>query len=140
MNRMTRVLALAGVLVVAVVGFILLRPADAPQPAKSPQGAAPAATSTPAARPAEPAPPLIRVRGGKPVGSIERINVSSGERVRFVVTSDAADEVHVHGYDITRRVPAGRPVTVSFPAQLEGVFEVEMHGGHEQIASVRVDP
>jgi len=92
-------------------------------------------------RPAEPPPPpRIVVEGGRPRGGVERLSFESGDRIRFVVRSDVAEEIHVHGYDITRDVPAGGSVRVSFPARLEGVFEVELHGTGQQIAELRVSP
>jgi hypothetical protein len=82
----------------------------------------------------------ITVRDGKPAGGVKELSYSSGDRVRFVVTSDDADEVHVHGYDIAKDVPAGGSVRFSFPAKLEGVFEVELENRGQQIAELRVSP
>ena len=75
-------------------------------------------------------PPTSRSRcaNGKPVGGVKELSYKSGDRIQFVVTSDVADEVHVHGYDIAKDVPAGGSVRFSFPAKLEGVFEVELEG------------
>ena len=82
----------------------------------------------------------ITVRDGKPVGGVKKLDYNSGDQIRFVVTSDVADEVHVHGYDIAKDVPAGGSVRFSFPAKLEGVFEVELENRKEQIAELRVSP
>jgi hypothetical protein len=91
-------------------------------------------------KPAEPAVERIVVEGGKPRGGVKRLSFGRGDRIQFVVRSDVADEVHVHGYDISKDVPAGGSVRFSFPARLEGVFEVELEGRHEQIAELRVNP
>jgi hypothetical protein len=93
-------------------------------------------------RPKPKAPTIERivVRGGKPVGGIERLEYERGERVRFSVRSDVAEEVHVHGFDVKRDVPAGGSVRFGFPADLEGVFEVELEHSHVQIAELRVTP
>ena len=48
--------------------------------------------------------------------------------------------MHVHGYDIEKNVPAGKTVVFSFPAKLEGVFDVESHVSEQQIAQLRVNP
>jgi hypothetical protein len=45
----------------------------------------------------------------------------------MVVTSDVADEVHLHGYDIEKELSPGTPVTLQFDATIAGVFEVELH-------------
>jgi hypothetical protein len=60
--------------------------------------------------------------------------------VRFTVSSDVADEIHVHGYDLKRDVPAGGSVTFKFPARIDGVFEIELEGRKQQIAELRVAP
>jgi hypothetical protein len=91
-------------------------------------------------RPKKPATPRIVVVDGKPRGGVERLSYESGDRVRFTVTSDVADEVHVHGYDISKDAPAGGTVRFSFPARIEGVFEVELEGRKQQIAELRVSP
>jgi hypothetical protein len=91
-------------------------------------------------KPKKPAVPRIVVVGGKPRGGVERLSYESGDRVQFTVTSDVADEVHVHGYDISKDVPAGGTVRFSFPARIEGVFEVELEGRKQQIAELRVSP
>ena len=73
-------------------------------------------------------------------GRSQEADYNNGDRIRFVVTSDVADEVHVHGYDIAKDVPAGGSVRFGFPAKLEGVFEVELEDRKEQIAELRVSP
>ena len=61
-------------------------------------------------------------------------------RVRFRVTSDIAEEVHVHGYDLHKDVAAGGTVTFNFPASISGVFVIELEARSEQIASLKVEP
>jgi hypothetical protein len=95
------------------------------------------------AEPASPPPPRferIVVRDGKPVGGIKRLEYERGDQVRFLVRTDAADEVHVHGFDITKDVPANRSVRFRLTADLEGVFEVELHHAHAAIAELRIGP
>lgn len=88
-------------------------------------------------------PPVITVRNGKPVGGVQDLTFNRGDQVRFEVQLDQpAEEVHVHGYEIEE--PAGTsPVTLSFPASIDGVFEVELHGedgGEVEIAELTVNP
>lgn len=132
MSASTRIAVVVAVLISAVAGFWIARP----QQAESPVAPASTATERPAALPV----PTVRVRGGEAVGGIERVSLRSGERARLRVVSDQADEIHIHGYDITRALPASRPVTLVFPARLEGVFEVELHGSGTQIAELTVSP
>jgi hypothetical protein len=84
--------------------------------------------------------PTIVVRNGEPVGGIKQLEYNAGDEIRFEVSSDVADEVHVHGYDLMKNVPAGGTVSFDFPAEIEGIFEAELEGRKEQIAEIRVNP
>lgn len=98
------------------------------------------ATTTTTKTTTVPAAEEIVVRDGKPVGGVQDLDFNSGDQIRFVVRSDVADEVHVHGYDKSEDVPANGSVRFSFPASIEGVFEVELEGRAVQIAELRVSP
>ena len=86
------------------------------------------------------APVTIRVvvKGGKPVGGIQRATVKKGQMVAIVVQSDVADEVHVHGYDLHKNVPAGGTVRIAFPATIVGEFEAELESRGLQIVAFTV--
>ena len=84
--------------------------------------------------------PTIVVRAGEPVGGVAELDYDQGERVRFKVTSDVADEIHLHGYDISKEVEAGGSATFDFPAEIEGIFEVELEQRAVQIAELTVEP
>ena len=71
---------------------------------------------------------------------IERASVDEGEQVVLVVRSDVADEVHVHGYDISRDVAAGGTARIRFRATIPGRFEVELEERGVQIAELTVNP
>jgi hypothetical protein len=106
-------------------------------------GAATGGAGTTAAgggQPAAEAPPTIVVKNAEPVGGIQRLEFTAGEDIRFRVKSDTADEVHFHGYDIGKDVAAGGTVSFDVPAEIEGIFEVELEEHQEQIAEVRVNP
>ncbi len=89
---------------------------------------------------AEAVPTTIVVHDEEPVNGVEKLEYSAGEQVEFKVKSNTATEVHVHGYEIEKKVPAGGTVTVSFPGELEGIYDVEVHPAEEQIAELRVNP
>jgi hypothetical protein len=55
-----------------------------------------------------------------------RVRVDLGEQVRIRVESDHAEEVHLHGYDLSEDVAPGKPATIDFTADAPGVFEVEL--------------
>jgi FtsP/CotA-like multicopper oxidase with cupredoxin domain len=87
----------------------------------------------------------IELRGGSVVGGLKTIEVVKGQNVRIVVTSDAADDIHLHGYDIERQVGPGQPGNFRFEANLEGVFEMESHtaedaGKDPRVAELTVNP
>jgi hypothetical protein len=84
--------------------------------------------------------PTIVVRDGEPVGGVQTLEYSAGEEIRFRVSSDAAEEIHVHGYDIAKDVPAGGTVEFDFPAELEGIYEAELEELGVQIIELRVNP
>ncbi len=87
-------------------------------------------------------PTVVRVQvvGGAPQGGIVRETVHKGDRVQLVVTSDVADHVHLHGYDIMRNVAAGGTVRIRFRATVPGRFEVELEDRGAQIADLTVRP
>ncbi len=138
MTNRSRFGLIALAIAVAVVAFVVLSPGDTDEDADDPANRAaettPAETSeqpeTPTATaPSAPAPPPeeIVVKGGKPEGGVKRIVVGKGEAVRLVVKSDGSDEIHLHGYDITRTAAPGKPARFRFDADVEGVFEIESH-------------
>ncbi|RZU30556.1 hypothetical protein [Blastococcus saxobsidens] len=108
-------------------------PADRSQPAED------AATASPAA-PAEEAGQRIEVQvaAGQVTGDTGRVPVPLGEPVTLVVTSDAPDELHLHGYDLTADLPPGQPAEVRFDATVPGVFELELHDAGTVLLTLQV--
>ena len=133
---------LAAVVAIAVAGFILIKPDDDSGDSSSSTTATTAAepSGTGETTPEKPAPPEIRIRDGKPVGGVKELEFNKGDRIQFGVTSDVADEVHVHGYDLKRDVEPGKTVSFSFEGDIDGQFEVELEERTEQIAELKVTP
>jgi hypothetical protein len=141
-----RLIFLAIAVVIAVVAVVAVAagggddgdqaaetPTPTPTATATPTGTAePEETETPTPEPTPPPPPLM--------SDGETLRFTEGERIRFRVRSPDADEIHVHGYDITREIGAGQTVTLSFPATITGIFEVEFHSDGELIGNLRVDP
>jgi hypothetical protein len=100
----------------------------------------PTTTSTATSTPAEPAVRTINVVNGQPEGGIKTISYDKGDQVRLKVSSDVADEIHVHGYDLMKDVEKGGSVEFSFAASIEGRFEIELENAGTQIANLEVDP
>ncbi|MGI5159064.1 hypothetical protein [Microbispora sp. CA-102843] len=115
---------------------------DAAAPAQS---AAPVSTESAAPAPAESAPAApsesaaaaptdsamkeitVTVAGRKVTPPPGRIEVTKGQTVRITVTSDAADEAHLHGYDKEASLKPGTPASIEFVADETGLFEMETH-------------
>ncbi len=99
------------------------------------------ATSQPQAAPAPTAAGSlfhVVVRSGGVNGGVQRFKVPLGEAVTLMVTSDVADTVHVHGYDVEQHVGAGQTIHVAFTASIPGVFEVELEDASLKIAELAV--
>ena len=130
----------------------MLRPDDDDPHPSPPPGAIPNETERPrqrtSTRPRErrgtPQPPQLRiaivVRGGRAAGGVRRASVRRGRQVVLAVRSDVADEVHVHGYDLRRRVGPRSPARILFRARLAGRFEVELEERGLHIAELTVRP
>jgi hypothetical protein len=80
---------------------------------------------------------------GNPVGGEKTLTYNKGDQVQFRVNLAKPEEaVHVHGYEIEKSA-AKSPVSFSFPAHLDGVFEIEVHRlDHTEgpIATLKVNP
>ncbi len=69
----------------------------------------------------------VAVTGRKVSPPTADVEVRRGEPVRFVVASDVANEIHLHGVEVEREVGAGRTVTIDATYPDPGVYEVETH-------------
>lgn len=128
----------------ALIAFLVLqRGDDEADPGAVPTTQAAAttvATTESAETTTEPAPISIRVEKGEPVGGPAEIEVRKNDVVRFVVVSDVDDEIHVHGYDISKSVGPGQRAWFRFDAEIEGIFEIELEGRAVEIATLVVRP
>jgi hypothetical protein len=48
--------------------------------------------------------------------------------------------VPLHGYDITLPIPAGKPQTLTFEAELDGGYELESHVTGAPLANISIVP
>jgi hypothetical protein len=154
MSRNQRIALVVVALLVAGVAFVLAQPGDddggrAAQTA--PTRTEPETAGGQPERNTEPAPrrgpevTRVRIRDGAVAGGAPRVEATSGESVRIVVDADAPDEIHLHGYDITRSAAPGRPARFRFKADIEGIFEIESHvaadaGNDPLVARLVVEP
>ena len=108
----------------------------------SPTVATEDSTSTVVPAPAGTSPPAstvlsVNVRGGSVEGA-SRQRAPLNQPVTIRVTSDVAEEVHVHGYDKRAAVTAGSSVDITFVANIPGVFEVELERSHKLLFTLEV--
>ena len=94
-------------------------------------------TTTDAEKPTE---VKVVVVDGAPQGGIVRATVNKDDQVVLVVTSDVADEIHLHGYDKAKDVAAGGTIRIPFKATIPGRFEAELESRGVQIAEISVEP
>jgi len=145
MSRGQRFTFLGIAAVIAVVAVVLLAGGgdDSDEASNSSSTATPTATATAAndgdATPTatatpKPKPPLLKA------GSEKALNAQQGDTVTFRVVNDEAEEVHVHGYDIKKELEPGKTETVSFKADIPGIFEIELEGSGTLLAQLKVVP
>jgi FtsP/CotA-like multicopper oxidase with cupredoxin domain len=144
----------AGVVVLAVVLFVLLRPDDSepaaettPEAQTTTQETTTEETTTEETTTEETttnANQLQQVnvvfRNGEVVGGLVEADVEQGARVRLTVRADVTDEVHLHGYDLFADVAPGQPGRISFTADDPGEFEAELEALATPVAELRVRP
>lgn len=80
----------------------------------------------------------VQVAGGQVGGDVGRVPVRAGDPVTLAITADVADEVHVHGYDLTTELVPGERAELTFDATIPGVFEVELHEAGTVLLTLQV--
>ena len=82
----------------------------------------------------------VEVAGGASSAAGQTVNAKIGQQVLIRVASDAADEVHLHGYDLKVDVAAGSSAEIEFVADIPGVFEVELEEAGLLLFELAVSP
>ena len=85
-------------------------------------------------------PVTIVVKNGKPEGGVKKLEYKKSDQVRLVVRSDVADEIHVHGYNLKKDVPAGGSVRSTSRPTSRACSRSSSRAASEQIAELRVSP
>jgi hypothetical protein len=87
----------------------------------------------------------LRIEKGRVAQNMRSIRVKQGDAVRLRWTTDRAIVLHLHGYDIEKKVEPGTVAEMNFVARATGRFSVEEHkpdtkGGHAHGETlVRID-
>lgn len=126
-SRAARLGLIAAVVVAAIVVFVVLRSNNSDKSSNTAKGVQ----------------TLHVDSSGNPVGGVETLTYNKGDQVQLhVILAVPEEAVHVHGYEIEKPA-ANSPVDFSFPANLDGVFEVEVHRINRTegpIAELHVNP
>ena len=149
-------LSLTIAVVVLATGYALLKPqraAESPQagvamPASvdvQPTLRQPTAATAPAANQvvvqyATPNVYDIVVQGGRRISEPAVLKVHQGDDVKFRITSDVADEFHLHGYNLHVRVSPDQSAVLQFTAKLTGRFTYELHKSGKELGALEVYP
>jgi hypothetical protein len=144
MSKNAKIGILVAAVAIVVAAFVVLQPGDDGGNPSTATETSTQATTAPAitTQPEKPKPAVatIRISGGQPVGGVRKLTFKEGGTIRFRVTDEADDEVHLHGYDIEKPVGPGKAAKFSVPATITGRFEVELHNTATPIAEVTVEP
>ena len=134
MSRNQRIGLIVAAIVVAVAAFVIASPGGDDEADNAARTTLTTGASTESDPPAAESPPetkavvtRIDIRGGEVAGGPPEIRVKKGDTVVIVVNADAPDDIHLHGYDIEKKVAPGQPARFGFKAFLEGEFELESH-------------
>ena len=69
---------------------------------------------------------------------VQRHRIDGRDTVTITVRGDTTDELHIHGYDLLVAFAPGRPGTISFEADIPGIFEVETHHHGDLVMELEV--
>ena len=127
-----RVLLLVVGVIAAIVLFAVFRGSDNEEPSV-PQPP-PDAVSTVREPPAKPEVILVPIN----TDAETRRTIARGRDVVLVISGAAGEEVHLHGYDVKRRIGPDGIARLPFRATIPGRFEVELEESHRQIADLTV--
>jgi hypothetical protein len=128
MNARRGPLVAGGLLIVAVVLFLVLH-----------QGGNSSNVDTGVQR--------FVVKGSDVEGGARDVTVNKGDHVTLEATANFDFALHLHGYEIEKEGKPGQTVRISFPANIDGEFEIEVHhlvNGEEasavQVGTLKVNP
>ena len=132
--------------------YALVKPTPAPAPsavasAERPPDSLAAVQQQPAAPTSRPGVPSaqpnvfdIVVQNGKRSSEPAVLRAHQGDEVTLRITSDTADELHLHGYDLHLRVSPESTAVLEFTANRTGRFTYELHKSGVELGALEVYP
>jgi plastocyanin len=79
---------------------------------------------------------VVTVTGNKVSPPPATVDLAVGEKLTLTVTSDHADQLHIHGFEIEKDLVAGEPLSVTVTGDQPGVYEVETH--HPELRLLKI--
>jgi len=76
----------------------------------------------------------LRIESGRVSENMRLIRVAQGDVVKLQWSADKPSTVHLHGYDIEKRVTPGAITELTFAARATGRFPVNLHGSAAETA------
>jgi hypothetical protein len=73
----------------------------------------------------------LRVESGRVPDNMRLIRVKQGDTVRLRWSTDRTIMLHLHGYDIEKKVEPGTIAEMTFAARATGRFPIEVHTSKE---------
>ncbi len=73
----------------------------------------------------------LAIRGGTLPEDKQVIRVQQGDEVTLRWTTDKPLTIHLHGYDIEKKLTPKAPITMRFSARATGRFPIEVHGSRK---------
>jgi plastocyanin len=70
----------------------------------------------------------------------DKATAHQGDTVNLTVSTDKAEEIHVHGYDLKLEPKPGQPASKTFTADKTGSFEMEIEGTGSHLGELEVQP
>jgi hypothetical protein len=84
----------------------------------------------------------LTYKNGEVQGGEQTLTYTKGDQIQIQVNSDIETDAHLHGYNVEIPTGPGKPANFNLPADLEGVFDLELHlpNGEVSMATVKVNP
>jgi plastocyanin len=79
---------------------------------------------------------VVTVTGNKVSPAPATVDLGVGEKLTLTVTSDHADQLHIHGFEVEKDLVAGKPLSVTVTGEQPGVYEVETH--HPELRLLKI--
>ncbi len=127
-------------IVIFLVVFFLMRPSRNFQPVNTKNQTVPDFTKTTENNTPTPNIFNLSIKNQKIASGSSEITVLQGETVTLKITSDEAEELHLHGYDKSINLKPNQEVELIFEANTSGRFPFELEQSGISLGNIVVAP